>query len=58
MATANSKRRRRKLPKGIYARQTASGVRYLALVRLKPFADTSKVFTDPDEAIAWAEATT
>jgi integrase len=57
MASANSKPRRAKLPRGVYRRTTQHGPVYLALVRLKGFKGVSKTFPTADEAIAWAGAT-
>lgn len=58
MAIANSTRRRRgRLPKGIYRRDRDGGTVFLALVRLKGFPLVSKTFPTADEAIEWADRT-
>ena len=56
MATANSNPRRKKLPQGVYRRNTSKGPRFMALVRVQPFNPVSRTFKDAAAAIEWAAA--
>jgi hypothetical protein len=56
MAAANPNTRRKKLPPGVYRRETGGGPVYMALVRLAGFKAVSRTFPTAAEAIEWADA--